>query len=82
MANDTLRQVRCMVQRAVEAGHPYLDEHRRALLIEAADEGDLSMIHDLLVEGMIKLKGIEFTRRLLQEVDSKHDSDLALHRLH
>jgi hypothetical protein len=82
MANDTLHEVRRMVQRAIEAGHPYLDEDRCALLLEATDDGDLSAIHDLLVEGMIELRGVDFTRRLLQDVDGRHETDMALHRLH
>ena len=81
MANDALHEVRYMVQRAIEGGLPYLDEDRCALLIEAADEGDLFLVHDILVEGMIELRGIDFTRKLLQEVDSRQKPETALHRL-
>jgi hypothetical protein len=64
-----------MIQRAVEAGRPYLDEERCTGLMEAADRGDLATVHDLLVEGMIELRGVGFTRRLLQEVDTKYKTD-------
>jgi hypothetical protein len=70
MANSDVPEVSRMVRQAVEAGRPYLDEDRCDLLLEAADRGDLAAIHDLLVEGMILLRGLGFTRRLLQEVDS------------
>ena len=70
-----------MVQRAIEGGLPYLDGDRCALLIKAADEGDLLLIHDLLVEGMIELRGVDFTRKLLQEVDSRQEPETALQRL-
>ena len=71
MAHANLNEVRRMIRQAVEAGRPYLDEERCTGLMEAADRGDLSTVHDLLVEGMIELRGIGFTRRLLQEVDAK-----------
>jgi hypothetical protein len=38
------------------------------------DAYDLSTVHDLLVEGMIELRGIGFTRLLLQEVDAKYET--------
>lgn len=72
MANENLDEVRRMIRQAVEAGRSYLDEDRCTGLMEAADRGDLSTVHDLLVEGMIELRGIGFTRRLLQEVDAKY----------
>ena len=72
MANENLNEVRHMIRQTVEAGRPYLDEVRCTGLMEAADRGDLSTVHDLLVEGMIELRGIGYTRRLLQEVESKY----------
>lgn len=74
MANENLDEVRRMIRQAVEAGRPYLDEDRCIGLMEAADRGDLSTVHDLLVEGMIELKGVSFTRWLLQEVDTKYEA--------
>jgi hypothetical protein len=74
MVNENLNEVRRMIRQAVEAGRPYLDEERCSGLMEAADRGDLSTVHDLLVEGMIELRGISFTRRLLQEVDAKYET--------
>ena len=82
MANDTLHEVRRMIEHAIEAGYPYLDDDRCALLLEAADDGDLSAIHDLLVEGMIELRGFDFTRKLLQDVDIQHQTELAVRKLH
>ena len=69
MPDSNVLEVSCMVRQAVEAGRPYLDEERCVLLVEAADRGDLLAVHNLLVEGMIELRGIGFTRKLLQEVD-------------
>lgn len=74
MISDSHDEVRHMIRQAVEAGRPYLDESRCTGLIEAADRGDLATVHDLLVEGMIQLKGIGFTRRLLQEVDKEYET--------
>jgi len=74
MANENLDEVRRMIRQAVEAGRPYLDAERCTGLMEAADRGDLSTVHDLLVEGMIELRGIGFTRRILQEVDTKYET--------
>ena len=82
MDNDALLEIRRMVRKAVEGAHPHLDEDRCALLVEAADQGDLKSVHDLLVEGMIKLRGAEFTRRLLDEVDSRCNLDSPGRRLH
>jgi hypothetical protein len=78
MANENLNEVRRIIRQAVEAGRPYLDEERCSGLVKAADRGDLSTVHDLLVEGMIELRGIGYTRRLLQEVDSKYQTGGAL----
>lgn len=78
MANENLDEVRRMIRQAVEAGRPYLDEERCTGLMEAADRGDLSTVHDLLVEGMIELRGIGYTRQLLQEVDAKHETGGAI----
>jgi hypothetical protein len=69
MDNGNLDEVCRMIRQAVEAGRPYLDEDRCKGLVEAADRGDLTTVHDLLVEGMIELRGLGYTRRLLQEVD-------------
>ena len=74
MANENLDEVRRMIRKAVEAGRPYLNEDRCTGLMEAANRGDLPTVHDLLVEGMIELRGIGFTRRLLQEVDTKYET--------
>jgi hypothetical protein len=72
MVNDMMQDVRHIVRQTVEAGLPYLDADRCTLLIEAADRGDLSTVHDLLVEGMIELRGADFTRRLLEDADNRH----------
>jgi hypothetical protein len=82
MANENLDDVRRMIRQAVEAGRPYLDEERCTGLMKAADRGDLSTVHDLLVEGMIELRGVGFTRQLLQEVDARYETGGASGFLH
>ena len=68
---DDFESIRRMVDDCLDNGRHHLDSHRTDALRDALDRCDLPAIHDLLVGGMIELKGISYTMGVLRDIDEE-----------
>lgn len=78
---DDFESIRRMVKDCLESGRHHLDPNRSDALMEALDRCDLPAVHDLLVGGMIELKGVSYTMGVLQEIDEQVEHETPVRRV-
>ena len=78
---DDFESIRRMVKDCLDNGRHHLDSHRIDALRDALDRCDLPAIHDLLVGGMIELKGISYTMGVLRNIDEEFEDSPPVRRI-